>query len=234
MFFFRKERTPKGQDRPVNTVKLYLGDYYRDYGEPYSGRKNLLCAMPYHEDGDPSFRNLARSLGAEFLSEFPFVVEQLLGGHVQRSQRKGPFRKSDLEPVDLLQETYISEYQKQGGQVRCREKNDLTVLSEFDGPKLLPLIPIGSLASAAYWGYGAREMPRGWAAGSPAPGEEAQYELCLVCGESHDHLLIETPGDPQYYIDLIQERCRQEGRMLILETWGEGTGQGRLQERQLL
>lgn len=165
MFFFRKERTPKGQDRPVNTVKLYLGDYYRDYGEPYSGRKNLLCAMPYHEDGDPSFRNLARSLGAEFLSEFPFVVEQLLGGHVQRSQRKGPFRKSDLEPVDLLQETYISEYQKQGGQVRCREKNDLTVLSEFDGPKLLPLIPIGSLAAPR---IGATERGKCPADGPPA------------------------------------------------------------------
>lgn len=234
MFFFHKDRTPKGQDRPINTVKLYLGDYYQDYGEQYSGEKHLICVMPYHEDGDPSFQNLARSLGAEFLSEFPFIVEQLFGGQVQRSQRKGLFRKSYLEPVDLLQEAYISEYQSQGGQVHCREKNDLTALSEFDGSKLLPLIPTGSLASAAYCGYGAREMPPGWTAGRPELREEARYELCLVCGEYHDHLLIETSGDPQHYIDLIRNRCRQEGRMLILETWDEGTGQGCLREQQLL
>ena len=102
MFFFHKDRTPKSQDKPANTVKLYLGDYYWDYGEQYSGGKNLLCVMPYYEDGDPSFKNLARSLGAELLSEFPFVVEELLGGQVQRSQRKGLFRKSYWEPVDLL------------------------------------------------------------------------------------------------------------------------------------
>ena len=189
--------------------------------------------MPYHEDGDPSFRNLARSLGAEFLSEFPFVVEQLLGGQVQRSQRKGLFRKSYLEPVDLLQEAYISEYESRGGQVYCRENNDLTALSEFDGPKLLPLIPIGCLGSASYGGYGAREMPRGWASGRPELQEE-QYELCLVCGEYHDHLLIETSGDLQPYIDQIRKRCQQEGRMLILETWSEETGQDCLQEQQLL
>lgn len=234
MFFFHKDRTPKRQDKPINTVKFYLGDYYRDYGGQYFGGKNLLCVMPYHEDDDSSFRNLARSLGAEFLSEFPFTVEQLLGGQVRRSQRKGLFRKSYLEPVDLLQEAYISEYQSQGGQVHCRKKNDLTALSEFDGPKLLPLIPIGGLANATYYGYGARKMPPGWAAGRPEFREEAQYELCLVCGEYHDYLLIETSGDLQHYIDLIRNRCQQEGRMLILETWSEGTEQGCLQEQQLL
>lgn len=234
MFFFHRDSTPKNQDRPVNTVKLYLGDYYRDYGGQYSGGKNLLCVMPYYEDSDPSFGNLARSLGAQLLSSFPFVVENLLGAQFRHSQRKGFFHKSYLEPADLLQEAYISEYQRQGGQVHYREKNDLTALSEFDGPKLLPLIPIDSLANAVYCGYGAREMPPGWTAGRPELREEAQYELCLVCGEYHDHLLIETSGDPQHYIDLIRERCRQEGRMLILETWGEGTGQGRLQEQQLL
>lgn len=228
------DQAPQRLDRPINTVKLYLGDYYQDYGEQYSGEKHLICVMPYHEDGDPSFGNLVRSLGAELLSEFPFIVEQLFGGQVQCSQRKGLFRKSYLEPVDLLQEAYISEYQSQGGQVHCREKNDLTALSEFDGPKLLPLIPTGSLASAAYCGYGAREMPPGWAAGRPEFREEAQYELCLVCGEYHDHLLIETSGDLQHYIGKIKERCRQEGRMLILETWSDGTEQGRLQEQQLL
>lgn len=234
MFFFHKDRAPKRQDKPVNTVKIYLGDYYCDYGEHYFGGKHLICVMPYYEDSDPSFGNLARSLGAELLSSFPFVAEQLLGGQVRHSQRKGFFRKSYLESIDLLQEAYISEYQRQGGQVHCREKNYLTALSEFDGPKLLPLIPIGGLASAAYCGYGAREMPPGWTAGRPELREEAGYELCLVCGEYHDHLLIETSGDPQHYIDLVKERCRQEGRMLILETWGEGTGQGRLQEQQLL
>ena len=89
MLFFHKDRTPKGQDRPVNTVKLYFGDYYRDYGGQYSGGKNLLCVMPYHEDGDPFFRNLARSLGVEFLSEFPFVVERLLGGKFSAVSGKG-------------------------------------------------------------------------------------------------------------------------------------------------
>lgn len=234
MFFFHKDRAPKRQDKPVNTVKLYLGDYYRDYGEQYPGKKRLICVMPYYEDGDPSFGDLMRSFGAELLSSFPFVVEELLGGQIQRSQRKGLFRKQRLEPVDLLQEAYISEYQSRGGQVHCREKNDLTALSEFDGPKLLPLIPEGGLWTASYCGYGAREMPRGWAAGRPELREEDPYELCLVCGECHDHILIETSGDPQYYIDQIRKRCRQEGRMLILETWSEGTGQGRVQEQQLL
>ncbi len=231
MFFFRKDRVPKSQDKPVNTVKLYLGDYYRDYGGQYSGGKDLLCVMPYYEDGDPSFGELMRSFGAELLSSFPFVVEQLLGGQVQRSQGRGLFRKSRLEPVDLLQEAYISEYQSQGGQVYCREKSDLTALSEFDGPKLLPLIPVDGLGIASYCGYGARKMPRGWAAGRPELREEDPYELCLVCGEYHDHFLIETSGDLQHYIDLIRKRCRQEGRMLILETWREGTGQ---EEQQLL
>lgn len=234
MFFFHKDRAPKSQDKPVNTVKLYLGDYYRDYGEHYSGGKRLICVMPYYEDGDPSFGNLARSLGTELLSSFPFVAERLLGGQLRRSQRKGLFRKSYLEPVNLLQEAYISEYQSQGGQVHCREKNDLTALSEFDGPKLLPLLPIDSLASAAYYGYGAREMPPGWAAGRPEFQEEEQYELCLVCSEYHDHLLIETSGDLQHYIGQIGKRCRQEGRMLILETRSEGAGQVCLQEQQLL
>ncbi len=234
MFFFRKDRVPKSQDKPVNTVKLYLGDYYCDYGGQYSGGKDLLCVMPYYEDGDPSFGELMRSFGAELLSSFPFVVEQLFGGQVQRSQGRGLFRKSRLEPVDLLQEAYISEYQSQGGQVYCREKNDLTALSQFDGPKLLPLIPVDGLGIASYCGYGARKMPRGWAAGRPELREEDPYELCLDCGEYHDHLLIETSGDLQHYIDLIRKRCRQEGRMLILETWGEGTGQGRVQEQRLL
>ena len=53
------------------------------------------------------------------------------------------------------------------------EKNDLIALSELDGPKLLPLIPIGGLGSAAYGGYGAQEMPRGWAAGRTELREEA-------------------------------------------------------------
>ena len=234
MFFFHKNRTPRIQDKPVNTVKLYFGDYYRDYGEQDSGGKRLLCVMPYYEDGDPSFGNLARSLGAELLSEFPFVVERLLGDQVQRSQRKGLSRKSYWEPVDLPQEAYISEYQSQGGQVHCGEKNDLIALSEPDGPKLLPLIPIGGLGSAAYGGYGAQEMPRGWAAGRPELREEEQYKLRLVCGEYHDHLLIVTSGDLQPYIDQIRKRCQQEGRMLILETWSEGTGQSCVPERQLL
>ncbi len=234
MFFFHKDRLPKSQDKPVNTVKLYLGDYYRDYGGQYSGGKELLCVMPYYEDGDPSFGNLARSLGAELLSSFPFVVEELLGGQFWRSQRKGLFRKSYRKPVDPLQEAYISEYQSQGGQVYCGEKNDLTALSEFDGPKLLPLIPMGGLATATYYGHGAREMPRGWAAGRPELREEDPYELCLVCGEYHDHLLIETSGDLQHYIGQIRKRCQQEGRMLILETRSEGTEQGCLQEQQLL
>ncbi len=116
----------------------------------------------------------------------------------------------------------------------CREKNDLTALSQFDGPKLLPLIPADSLGFVSYCGYGAREMPQGWAAGRPEFREEDSYELCLDCGEYHDHLLIATSGDLQRYIDLIRERCRQEGRMLILETWDEGTGQGCVREQQLL
>ena len=89
MFFFHKNRTPRIQDKPVNTVKLYFGDYYRDYGEQDSGGKRLLCVMPYYEDGDPSFGNLARSLGAELLSEFPFVVERLLGDQVHRDGFSG-------------------------------------------------------------------------------------------------------------------------------------------------
>lgn len=233
MFFFHKDRTPKSQDKPVNTVKLYLGDYYQDYGGQYSGGKNLLCVMPYHEDGDPSFKNLARSLGAELLSEFPFVVEELLGGRFQRSERRGLFRKFYWEPVDLLEEAYISEYQRQGGQVYCREKNDLIALSQFDGPKLLPLIPTDCLGLAAYGGYGAREIPQGWDDGRPELQEE-QYELCLVCRECHDHLLIGTSGDLQPYIDKIRERCQEEGRMLILEIWGEGTGEDRVREQRLL
>ena len=76
-------------------------------------------------------------------------------------------------------------------------------------------------------------MPQGWAAGRPELREE-QYELCLTCREYHDHLLIKTSGDLQPYIDKIRERCRQEGRMLILETWGEGTGPGGWQEQRLL
>jgi len=114
------------------------------------------------------------------------------------------------------------------------EKNDLIALSEPDGPKPLPLIPIGGLGSAAYGGYGAQEMPRGWAAGRPELREEEQYKLRLVCGEYHDHLLIETSGDLQHYIGQIRKRCQQEGRMLILETRSEGTEQGCLQEQQLL
>ncbi len=234
MFSFHKDRAPKSQDKPVNTVKLYLGDYYRDYGEQYSGGKHLICVMPYYEDGDISFGDLMRSLGTELLSSFPFVVEQLLGDQLQRSWGRGLFRKPRLEPADLLQEAYISEYQSQGGQVHCQEKNDLTALSEFDGPKLLPLIPIGGLGTVAYCGYGAREMPRGWAAGRPKFREEDQYELRLVCGEYHDYLLIETSGDLQHYIGQIRKRCQQDGRMLILETRSEGAGQGCLQEQQLL
>ncbi len=77
-------------------------------------------------------------------------------------------------------------------------------------------------------------MPCGWAAGRPELREEEQYELCLVCGDCYDHLLIETSGDLQHYIGQIRKRCRQEGRMLILETWSEGTGQGCVQEQRLL
>ena len=159
MFFFHKDRTPQSQDKPVNTVKLFLGDYYRDYGELYSGGKHLICVMPYYEDGDRSFRHLMRSLGAELLSSFPFVLEQLLGDQFQRSQGRWIFRKPRMERANLLQEAYISEYQSRGGQVRCREKGDLIALSEFDGPKLLPLIPVGGLAAVSYCGYGAHEMP---------------------------------------------------------------------------
>ena len=234
MFFFHKDRTPKSQDKPDNTVKLFLGDYYHDYGEPYSGGKRLLCVMPYYEDGDISFRNLMRSLGAELLSSFPFVLEQLLGDQFQCGRGRGVFRKPRLERANLLQETYISEYQSKGGQVYCREKGDLTALSEFDGPKLLPLIPVGGLATVSYCGCGAHEMPRGWAAGRPELREEDPYELRLVCGEYHDHLLIETTGDLEHYIGKIRRRCQQEGRMLILETWSKGTGQGCVQEQQLL
>lgn len=125
MFFFHKDRVPKSQDKPVNTVKLFLGDYYRDYGEQYSGGKRLLCVMPYYEDGDISFGNLMRSFGTELLSSFPFVLEQLLGDQFQRGRGRGIFRKPHMERANLLQEPYISEYQSQGGQVYCREKGRL-------------------------------------------------------------------------------------------------------------
>lgn len=225
MFFFhRKEWVYTPMDRPINTITIHLSDRFWELGERGQDRdpaKNVITISPYYNDHDPiqddTFYDFRRTCTAQILSRFPFIVEEVFEGYDSVVVGRWPFRKTQREPVAVLDKPYAVKFQKLGGRVCCPEKNVLLALSEYDGLKIFSLMEdlILYAAMPGYSAYATWEKPSGWDSGA-IEMDKKSFAVRLFCRDSSDYILIETPEEPQGYIDLVRGLCEQENRELIL------------------
>ena len=195
----KNSRILQSAESANTAVSLSVGGFY-SHEKPANSACHMLCMKPYDEDNDPTFPQFMRICGARILSSFPFVVEHIISH----------------EGTDLNGEPFVTEYQKFGGKITCLDKSVLFASSEYDGPKILNLIPEDDLLYYEYHGYGCHQsLSKDIQKRRAVCPKESQFDVRICCHENHDYILFEMTGDPQFYINQLRAICAQETRELI-------------------